>query len=111
MAKIFLIVGLALLPLIPQALAVANFLVNGGLQWPMTWNNEAAVWGILFFPAAVYSIYRAVKLKLKLLVLLPVLTIVLVWSAFFMHGYTQSSKSDSPNLELIAFWTDQWGLW
>jgi hypothetical protein len=111
MRKIVVIILLALIPTAPQMLGFFHFLVNGGLQWPMEWNNEAVAWGVLLIPAGLVSIYLAFKYRYKWLVVLPLVSVVFVTIPLFTQGYGPSSKSDSEKLELVQFWTKQWGYW
>ncbi len=111
MKKCAINTALALLPIVPSFLGLLHFILYGGLQWSMIWNNEAAMWGVLLCPFALIALYKAIKNKHWLLTVLPAVSIAFVVAVLFKNGLGASSKSDAPNLDLVAFWYQQWSYW
>lgn len=100
-----------LIPLVPSFLGLLHTLLNGGRQWSMTWNNEAAMWGMLLCPFAFIVMYNAIKNKRWSITVLPAVSITFVVAVLYKNGLGASSKSDAPYLELVAFWYQQWSYW
>lgn len=111
MNAVIIIAFLSILSFLPQLLGALHLLVNGGQQWPMVWGNEAIVWSAIFSPFAVIALIYSVKIKNITAALIPAFTLMFIALQSTQLGFSQSSKGDSENLQLIEFWTDQWRYW
>ncbi|RBP48528.1 hypothetical protein [Arenicella xantha] len=106
-----LIVLLAAMPLIPEGIALLHLLLNGGLDWPMRWNNEVVAWTLMLSSFALASLFLAMRFKQYVLAVLPVTSLMFVLLLFVDDSAEPSSKSDAAELELVGFWFQQWSDW
>jgi hypothetical protein len=111
MKIVIVVVSLSLLSLFPQLLGLLHLFVNGGQQWSMVWSNEAIAWSAIFSPITFIALILSVKNEKIVAALIPVFTLMFILSQSTQLGSGQSSKSDSHQLQLIEFWTEQWHYW
>ena len=92
---------LAAIPLIPQGIALLHFHTNGGLIWPMTWNNEVVAWTGMLSVFALISLFVAIKFKRHALATLPILTVMFALVLFFQTGSTSGTKDPDSGTNFI----------
>jgi hypothetical protein len=114
MKVILTVIVLISLSLVPEFISWYQFLVNGGLNWPMSWSNEKVFWGLVFIAFSVAGICVAFRNKEKhpnLLAASLVLSALAIAPAIYnyaQHGLGPSSKTDNKDLSLYEFWVSDW---
>lgn len=106
--------GFMFLSLAPQGIATYEFLYSGGVGWIMLWQNELAVWSGIFSVFAMLAVYIAYMnkktspMQSSVIAMVSLIIIVVSLHSVVMKGGKPSSKGDSSELELLAFWSSGW---
>ena len=106
-----IIISLSIIPLIPKSIELLHLSLNGSLKWSMIWSNEVVVWTLILSVFSFISISIAIKFRRYALTFFPLLSLIFSLVLFVQIGIEPSSKSDSPNLELLGFLSNQWSYW
>ena len=105
---------LVTLSVIPQGISIYQLVNNGGLDWPMMWENETITWSAIFSLLALLGLFLAFKNKREtpkgsiLVILFASIIIVNSVYALVSSGQGPASKGDDKQLQLSKFWGSGW---
>lgn len=109
---LFFAMLLIMLSLVPNGIAVYEFMNTGGLHFPMIWGNERIAWSAIFSVFALLGALIALINKSRMpkssAVLMVVAFVVVIFSIFELssQGIGPSSKGDDRELQLLEFWSE-----